>query len=69
MILYVARGSSSILDAQEIRLDAGTIELEMPAGLNILGGDIPNHVHHFARHDPVAVWVQKPACRWCKAGY
>ena len=75
MILYVTRGATfEFYNSESVTLDPNTTELTIPAGLNIVGGAIPDHVHHFTYRDErpdeqVAVWRTRAACRWCKAGY
>lgn len=68
-ILYVRRPGTGLLDMEAIPLDPNTTELELPVGLELSGGHTPDHVHHFARHNPVAVWLPRERCRWCKAGH
>lgn len=76
MLLYVTRGATfEFYNSEPVTLDPHTIELTLPAGCNIVGGAIPDHVHHFTYRDgsrpdeQVAVWRTRAACRWCTAGY
>lgn len=76
MRLILSRGSSILTSTTEtVEVPDGTIEAELPFGVNILSGGGPYGHQHYLTSDAgrsytqIAVFVSKDDCRWCKAGY